>query len=71
MDTTQQAEDAVESARLAYLEKFSNQLITEVTLARQDGGFFDRKYWDDFIAAKVACQKESNKFYTILHELAK
>ena len=72
MDTPQaQKTDIVETARQAFIEKFANHLDAEIALARHDGGFFDRKYWDNFIATKIEYQKESNKFYTVLHELAK
>jgi len=69
--TRPQKVDIVEQARLDFIRKFSNHLDSEVALARHGGGFFDRKYWDNFIATKIEYQKESNKFYTILHELAK
>jgi len=71
MDTQQETPDLVENARLDAIEKYAEHLTAEVALARQDGGFFDRKYWDEFLVTQTQWQSASNTFYTMLHELSK
>jgi hypothetical protein len=71
MDDIKITNDILETARLEVIEKYSDHLAAEVTLARQGGGFFERKYWNDYLHAKYSCQEAANKFYVLLHELSK
>lgn len=64
-------EDPLEISRLEVVEKFSKHLAAEVRLARKGDGFFESKYWSDFLTTKTEWQSASNRFYILLHELAK
>ena len=61
----------LEVARLEAIENFSNHLTSEISLALHSDGFFEPKYWDDYLAIKYKCQEASNKFYVALHEISK
>jgi hypothetical protein len=70
MGTEQSLQELLEKSRLDVLEKYSKYLKAEETLARQANGFFDKKYWEDFLLSKTQWQEAANNFYTLLHELA-
>jgi hypothetical protein len=61
----------LEIARLDTIEKFSNLLTAEITLAQHQDGFFEQKYWKDYLVSKYQYQNASNKFYVLLHEISK
>jgi len=67
----QQASPDLEIARLAMVEKFSRYLLAEICLAQHGGGYFEQKYWNDYLSTKYQCQDASNKFYILLHEISK
>ena len=71
MNVEQRLPDTLEEARLDVVEKFAIYLTAEILLARQGDGFFDRKYWSNFLSTKTHWQDASNRFYILLHELAK
>ena len=70
MGIEQPPHDSLEQSRLDVVEKYSKYLVAEVTLTRQADGFFDKKYWDDYLHSKTQWQAAANHFYTLLHELA-
>lgn len=61
----------LERAHLDAVDKFSQHLRAEITLAQQGDGFFEKKYWQDFLIRKQESQAAANKFYILLHELSK
>ena len=71
MNRNQSPADLLEVSRLDVIEKLSQYLAAEVLLAQNGGGFFDPKYWRDYLYTKYQYQEASNKFYVLLHELSK
>ena len=63
--------EMLEKARIDVLDRYSDHLLAEVTLAQQGAGFFEIKYWNDYLRAKYCCQDATNNFYVLLHELSK
>ncbi len=61
----------LEIARLDAVDKFSKHLMAEISLAQHSNGFFEHKYWHDFLATKYQSQAAANKFYILLHEISK
>jgi hypothetical protein len=71
MNENQLPPDLLEASRLDVIEKFSQHLFAEVLLAKSGGGFYDPKYWRDYLYTKYQYQNASNEFYVLLHELSK
>jgi hypothetical protein len=61
----------LETAKLDAVKSFSKLLTAEITLAQHGNGFFEPKYWCDYLIAKYECQASSNKFYVLVHEMSK
>jgi len=61
----------LEGARVDSIDKFSKHLASEINLAKNGNGFFEPKFWTDYLATKHAYQDAMNKFYNLLHELSK
>jgi len=61
----------LEEANKELVEKFSKYLETEIELASQANGFFDKRYLDNMIKAKSEWQLASNRFYGILSHITK
>lgn len=61
----------LETARLAAIESFAKLLSAEVRLAQNGDGFFEQKYWYDYLTTKYNSQQASNRFYILLHEISK
>ena len=70
LDNLEVVNNALEQARLDSIDKFSKHLISEINLAQNGNGFFDKKYWDDYLKTKYAHQNAMNIFYNLLHELS-
>ena len=70
-DTGEVPEDKLDLARLYCIDKFSLHLSSEITLAKNGDGFYDRKYYTNYLETKFAHQNAMNEFYNLLHELAK
>lgn len=68
---TEVPKDTLELSRLDCIDKFSLHLISEVALAKNGDGFFDRKFYSDYLETKFAHQNAMNEFYNLIHELAK
>jgi hypothetical protein len=61
----------LEEARLRAIDVFSAHLTSEIVLAQNADGFFDKRYWNDYLDSKYAYQNSMNEFYCLLHELSK
>ena len=61
----------IEIAKLDAVKSYSNMPAAEITLAQHGNGFFDPKYWCDYLTAKYKSQNASNRFYVLVHEISK
>ena len=68
---TQILSPELENARLEAVDKFAILLTAEISLAQHGGGFFEQKFWHDYLLKKYDCQDSSNRFYVLLHEISK
>ncbi len=71
MYVTKEVLSVIDLARLDAIDKYSNHLIAEISLAQNGDGFFDKKYWYYYLSTKYQCQEAQNKFQILLHELSK
>ena len=69
--STEEADKILEDARLEAVGKFAQLLSSEISLAENGQGFFERKYWTDHLNTKYEYQSAMNKFYGLVHQLAK
>ena len=70
-NTSEIAVDKLEQAKFNCIDKFSKHLNSEIILAKNGVGFYDRQFYLNYLDTKYAHQNAMNEFYNILHDLSK